>query len=114
MVTAVPGEEHPHEHILPDGTRWRHTHAHSHKQTKAVLTRLNTVIGHLQGVANMVTEGRDCSDVLVQLGAVSASIRKLKILILQDHVEHCVAEAIREGDDETMEKLSKAIARMLD
>ena len=49
-------------------------HHHSHAQTKAVLNRLSRAIGHLESIKRMVEEGRDCTEVLVQLSAVKAAI----------------------------------------
>ena len=107
--------EHIHEHINADGTitvhshEHEHTHAHTHTQTKNVLQRINNIIGHLQGISEMIQTGRDCSDVLIQLSAVNAAVRKLKIIILKDHIDHCVVDAIKEGDSKTLDKLAKAL-----
>lgn len=106
------------EHILADNTKITHSHSHGHihlhKETKQVQQRLNNIIGHLHGISNMVQEGRDCSDVLVQLSAVSASIKSLKGVILKDHVEHCIVDAVKHGDEVTVKKLKDAIEKMLD
>ena len=74
-----------HVHVLKDGTVLEHTHGeqehvhthdgthphhHSHAQTKAVLNRLSRAIGHMESIKRMVEEGRDCSEVLIQLSAV--------------------------------------------
>lgn len=109
-------QENVHEHVLPDGTVVSHSHGHthSHAQTEQVLRRIANVIGHMQGISNMVKEGRDCSDVLIQLSAVNASLRKLKVMILKDHVEHCVVDAIREGDTQTINKLNDALDKMME
>ena len=69
-------QAHPHTHVGPDGTEYTHTHGdghthtHSHTQTKAVLNRLSRAIGHLESVKRMVEDGRDCTEVLMQLAAV--------------------------------------------
>ena len=81
-----------HTHIMPDGSSV--THSHGHTQTKEVKKRLNNIIGHLEGISNMVEEGRDCSDVLVQLSAVSSSIRKLKSAMLKDHISHGIVDTV--------------------
>ena len=67
--------EHTHTHIGPDGVEYTHSHEHkhSHTQTKAVLNRLSRAIGHLESVRKMVEDGRDCTEVLVQLAAVRQS-----------------------------------------
>ena len=91
-----------------------HPHTHSHTQTKQVLKRLSNVIGHLQGISNMVEEGRDCSEVLIQISAVNAALRKLKIMILKDHVEHCLVDAVHCGDQQTIDKLNEALEKLIE
>ena len=83
------GDGHIHSHPLEH----EHDHGHVHTQTKAVLNRLSRAIGHLQSVRTMVEEGRDCTEVLVQIAAVRSAIDNTGKLILQDHLEHCVADA---------------------
>ena len=56
-----------------------HNHNHSHKNTKAVINRLSRAIGHLESVKRMVEEGRDCSEVLIQVSAVKSSINNIVI-----------------------------------
>lgn len=67
---------HTHTHTLEDGTVVTHSHTHSHTHTKAVLNRLSRAIGHLESIRRMVEEGRDCSEVLIQLSAVKAAINR--------------------------------------
>ncbi len=105
---------HTHTHTMPDGSTITHTHTHSHTQTAEVHKRINNIIGHLEGINNMVTEGRDCSDVLVQLSAVSASVRKLKSVILKDHIAHCVVDAVKVGDTETLQKLNASLDKFME
>ena len=100
-----------HEHILEDGTVIKHTH--SHTQTKAVLNRMARLIGHLQATKKMIEDGRDCSEVLIQLSAVDAAIRATMKVILKDHIDHCIVDAIQTGDSETIEKLNEAIEQLM-
>ena len=58
-----------------------HNHNHSHKNTKAVINRLSRAIGHLESVKRMVEEGRDCSEVLIQVSAVKSSINNIGKII---------------------------------
>ena len=88
-------QEKTHKHTLKDGTVISHDHGHAHTQTKQVLKRIHNIIGHMQGISDMVESGRDCSEVLMQLSAVKASLRKLKVIILKDHVEHCIVDAVQ-------------------
>ena len=104
---------HTHTHTLEDGTVVTHSHTHSHTHTKAVLNRLSRAIGHLESIRRMVEEGRDCSEVLIQLSAVKAAINNTGKVILQDHIQHCLVDAIESGDMETIEELNKAIDRFI-
>ena len=101
---------HEHEHILEDGTVIKHSHTHT--QTKAVLNRMSRLIGHMQAVKQMVIDGRDCSEVLIQLSAVDAAIKSVSRVILKDHMEHCIVDAIKTGDNESIEKMNKAIEQI--
>ncbi len=84
-------------------------HTHTHENTRAVLNRLSRAVGHLESVKRMVEDGRDCSEVLVQLSAVRAEINNTGKIILQDHIEHCLVDAIKTGDMQEVEELNKAI-----
>lgn len=110
---------HEHTHVMEDGTVVTHNHGHSHghthshAHTKAVLNRLSRAIGHLESIRRMVEEGRDCSEVLIQLSAVKSAINNTGKIILQDHIEHCIVDAIESGDNQALEELNKAIDRFM-
>ena len=114
---------HAHTHIGPDGKEYTHTHGeghthphphtHSHTQTKAVLNRLSRAIGHLESVRRMVEDGRDCTEVLIQLAAVRSALNSTSKIILKDHVEHCLADAVESGDLQSIEELNKAIEKLM-
>lgn len=101
----------PHTHE-PD-TPHNHPHSHTHQHTQAVLNRLSRVIGHLEAIRRMVEEGRDCSEVLIQLSAVRSAINNTGKVILQDHIAHCIVEAVQQEDYETLEELNRAIDRFM-
>ena len=86
-------------------------HTHTHKETKAVLNRMSKIIGHMEAVKTMVENGRDCSEVLIQLAAVKSAIGGR--VILKDHIDHCIVDAVRENDTEAIEELKKAIDKFL-
>lgn len=115
----ISAGDHTHTHVLEDGTVITHAHndshghTHSHAHTKAVMDRLARSIGHLEKVRRMVENGVDCSEVLIQLSAVKASINSTGKLILKDHIEHCLVDAIEHGDRETVEELNKAIDQFI-
>ena len=105
--------DHDHEHSHDHEHDHEHSHVHSHEHTKAVLNRLSRAIGHLQSVRNMVEEGRDCAEVLVQIAAVRSAIDNTGKLILQDHLKHCIVEAAAEGDQKTIDDLCQAIDKYM-
>lgn len=61
----------------------------------------------------MVENGRDCSEVLIQLSAVKSAINNTGKIILQDHIEHCIVDAVENGDKEAIKELEKAIDRFM-
>jgi DNA-binding FrmR family transcriptional regulator len=64
----------------------------------AVLKRLNRIEGQVRGLARMVEDDRYCIDVVTQISAVQAALRRAEEEILRDHVAHCVERAIVSGD----------------
>ncbi|MDU7028479.1 MULTISPECIES: metal-sensing transcriptional repressor [Robinsoniella] len=90
-----------------------HGHVHSHESTKAVINRLSRAIGHLESIKRMVESGRDCSEVLIQLSAVKAAINNTGKVILHDHIQHCLIDAVESGDTQAIEELNKAIDRFI-
>jgi DNA-binding FrmR family transcriptional regulator len=102
-----------HEKMHELGIEHAHTHTHTHQQTKAVLNRMSKIIGHMEAVKTMVENGRDCSEVLIQLAAVKSAIGGVSRVILKDHIDHCIVDAVRENDTEAIEELKKAIDKFL-
>lgn len=100
-------------HLHSDSSENGCTHRHEHTQTKAVINRLSRAIGHLESVRRMVESGQDCSDVLIQLAAVKAAINNTGKIILKDHIEHCLVDAVEHGDKESIERLNKAIEQFI-
>ena len=85
----------------------------SHTHTKAVVNRLSRAIGHLTSVRGMVEQGRDCSEVLVQLAAVRSAINGVCEVILKDHLEHCIDDAVKKGDMTALTELKYAVELLL-
>lgn len=107
-VSAEPARAHSHEH-----DEQTHKHKHTHTQTKAVLNRMARLIGHLQSVRRMVEDGRDCSEVLLQISAVDAALKNVGKIILKDHMEHCIVDAVQDNDREALARLEQAIDRFV-
>lgn len=73
---------------------------HTHKQTRAVINRLSRIEGHVRSIKTMVEEGRDCSDILVQIAAVRSAVTQVGRVVLEDHVESCLLTAAADGTAE--------------
>jgi len=88
-------------------------HNHEHENTKAVINRLSRAIGHLQSVKKMVEDNRDCSEVLIQIAAVKSAVNNIGKIILQDHINTCVVNAVENGDKKVLDDLNSAIDKFI-
>ena len=104
---ADHNHEHAHSHDHAEG------HGHVHENTQAVLNRLSRAIGHLESVRKMVENGRDCSEVLIQIAAVRAAITNIGKVILQDHIQHCIVDAVEPDDEQALDALCQAIDKFV-
>ena len=105
--------EHDHAYMHEHGIAHSHGHGHVHENQKAVVNRLARAIGHLEKVKRMVEEGCDCSDVLVQLAAVRSALDNTGKVILQDHMRHCIVDAVNAGDTDSIDDLCQAIDKFM-
>lgn len=81
-----------------------------------MLQRLRKVEGQIRGIQKMIDDGRYCVDILTQLSAAQAALKKVGFMVLEDHIRGCVAQAIREGEgddlvDELVSVIEKSIRR---
>ncbi|OME75916.1 cytosolic protein [Paenibacillus sp. FSL A5-0031] len=93
--------DHDHEHT--------HEHHHEHKYRKQIVNRLSRIEGHVRSVKEMTADGRDCSDILLQIAAVRKALDNAAKLLLKDHLESCVVDALQRGEKKTLEDLNKAL-----
>ncbi|MBB4920456.1 metal-sensitive transcriptional regulator [Streptosporangium saharense] len=83
---------------------------------QAYLTRLRRVEGQIRGLQRMVDEDAYCIDVLTQVSAATRALQAVALGLLEDHISHCVADAVSSGGPEAQEKIkeaSAAIARLV-
>ena len=104
--------EHAHSHAHTHSHEGEHIHHHDHTQTKTVVNRLSRAIGHLESVKRMVEDGRDCTEVLVQLAAVRSALNSTAKVILKDHLEHCLDD-VSAGDSDQLTALNEAIDKFM-
>ena len=105
--------EHSHSHEHMHDHMHEHGHVHSPEEKKAVINRLSKAIGHLEAVKRMVEKDADCSDVLIQLAAVRSAINNTGKVVLKNHLNHCIVEAVEENDMEAIERLNQAIDKFM-
>ena len=87
--------------------------AHTHLN-KSVLNRLARIEGQVKSIRTMVEAGRDCSEVLIQVAAARAALDQAGRLILEDHMEHCILDAVEEGrSQEALDDLKVALKRFI-
>jgi CsoR family transcriptional regulator, copper-sensing transcriptional repressor len=75
----------------------------------ALVRRLHRIEGQVRGIERMIEEDRYCIDVLTQISAVTTALDSLAFLILDDHVNHCVAGALASGDPAAAGEKSKEL-----
>ncbi|KKW64102.1 metal-sensitive transcriptional regulator [Mycolicibacterium elephantis] len=78
--------------------------------------RLRRIEGQVRGIAKMIDEDKYCIDVLTQISAVNSALQSVALGLLDEHLGHCVAQAVAEGGDQADAKLaeaSAAIARLV-
>ena len=106
-------KEYSQDHVRLHEQGISHGHGHIHENQKAVINRLARALGHLEKVKRMVEEGYDCADVLVQLAAVRSALDNTGKVILQDHLRHCMVDAVAAGDEDAIDDLCQAIDKFM-
>ena len=90
-----------------------HHHPHVHENKRVVINRLSRAIGHLEKVRRRVEEDYDCAEVLVQLAAVRGALDNTGKVILQDHIQHCIVDAVEHDDEQALDALCQAIDKFV-
>ena len=81
-----------------------------HGYDKQALTkRLHRIEGQVRGIERMVEDDRYCIDILTQISAVNTALESLAFKVLDDHVNHCVADALSSGDPSAAAKKSQEL-----
>lgn len=90
-------------------------HGYGEDKSK-VIARLRRVEGQIRAVTQMVEEDTYCIDVLTQIAAANSALKSVALLLLDDHLNHCVRQATAEGGevaDDKLKEASVAIARLV-
>lgn len=82
------------------------------REQKKLNSRINRIIGQLNGIQNMIDDNRYCGDILMQIGAVESALQGLGYQILQEHMETCVVEEVRQGNTAIMTEAVELMKRL--
>lgn len=92
-----------------------HAHPGYADDKKAVMTRLKRIEGQVRGITRLVEEDTYCIDVLTQISATTRALEAVALKLLDEHLAHCVSDAVRNGTDADLKikEASEAIARLV-
>jgi DNA-binding FrmR family transcriptional regulator len=76
---------------------------------ETLVKRLHRIEGQVRGIERMVEDDRYCIDILTQIGAVNTALESLALKVLDDHVNHCVADALSSGDEKAADQKTKEL-----
>jgi CsoR family transcriptional regulator, copper-sensing transcriptional repressor len=93
---------------LQENTEKKPAKPRSHDEKQKVVNRLKRIEGQVRGIQKMIEEDRYCVDVLVQISAINAALKKVGFSLLERHSHHCVSSAVKSGNgEEAMDELMK-------
>ncbi|GEM_PF-1318408 len=78
-----------------------------------IINGLLTCQGHIAAIAKMVTQGKSCEDILMQITAVDGALKKIGKQFLINHLEHCVKEGVENQEEDALSSFSKMLNRYL-
>jgi DNA-binding FrmR family transcriptional regulator len=88
---------------------------HRHEHHRSVISRLARIEGHVRAIKRMVEEDTPCPDILVQVAAVRAALNSVGKLILEDHLQSCMLDALENGDyQQAMGDLKNSLDKFID
>lgn len=108
----------PPEHTPSASSADPHAHHHGYRNdVNALKNRLKRIEGQVRGVERMVDEDAYCIDVITQISAIKAGLDRVAMLLLEDHLDHCVADAATQGDPEytavKIQEVTDVVKRLL-
>ena len=80
---------------------------------KSIDNRLAAIEGHMRAVRQMLTEDKECEEILLQISAIEGSLSKLGKIILKEHLNHCVKEGIERGDVDILTRFNTVLDKYL-
>lgn len=83
------------------------------KEVKSLVNRLSRIEGQVRGVKSMVESNAYCTDILVQVSAISSALNSFTKELLANHIRTCVADDIRRGNDECIDELVATLQKLM-
>lgn len=83
---------------------------------KNIQMRMHRIEGQVKAIGRMVDDDRYCIDILTQIAAVESALKSVSMLLLDDHLDHCVREAVEQGGqmaDAKLQEVSEAVSRLV-
>lgn len=90
----------------------KHKHRED-KEYKDLIHRLNRIEGQVRGIRSMVEEERYCVDIITQVSAVTSALNAFNKALLSQHIKTCVADNIRNGNDEVVDELCETLKKLM-
>jgi CsoR family transcriptional regulator, copper-sensing transcriptional repressor len=95
------------------GEAMHHTEAISGEVRADALRRLKRIEGQVRGLQRMVEDGRYCPDIMTQTASVHAALRGVGKLLMRNHLQHCVTDALRSGDPVAAERTYDEVMELM-
>lgn len=83
------------------------------EEQKALINRLSRIEGQIRGIKGMVGENAYCTDIIMQVSAVTAALNSVSKELLATHIKTCVADDIKAGKDETVDELVETLRKLM-
>ena len=85
---------------------------HPHHDVEKLCQRIKRVEGQLGGIRKMLEDDKPCDEIIIQLNSAKAALQKISQIVLEDHLDHCVIDALRDGNGEVqIDSLKRALSQ---
>jgi DNA-binding FrmR family transcriptional regulator len=85
---------------------------HNHHDVEKLCRRIGRIEGQLGGIRKMIENDKPCDEIIIQLNSAKAALQKISQIVMEDHLDHCVIDALRDGDGEVqVESLKRALSQ---
>lgn len=95
------------------GSMGHKTKERGEKEYRDLINRLSRIEGQVRGVRNMLEKDAYCVDILTQVAAVNAALNSFSKVLLANHIRTCVAQDIRDGNDEVIDELVSTLQKLM-